>query len=164
MYYWVRDLRPDLANNVSTNSKDPAFWQHLTTFGVSIGLAGTIPLATVNAAFGTTPPAITWPDPNATDPAKIDDLAHAAVNGRGGFFVATDPDSLANSLTATINDIAARSGAAAAVAVSTPNVVSGDNFSYEVSYNSGNWSGDVQAYPIDLATGDRKSTRLNSRH
>ncbi len=153
MYYWVRDLRPDLANNVSTNSKDPAFWQHLTTFGVSIGLAGTIPIATVDAALGTNPPAITWPDPNATDPAKIDDLAHAAVNGRGGFFVATDPDTLASSLTATINDIAARSGAAAAVAVSTPNVVAGDNFSYEVSYNSGNWSGDVQAYPIDLTTG-----------
>ena len=153
MYYWVRDLRPDLANNVSTNSKDPAFWQHLTTFGVSIGLAGTIPIATIDAALGTNPPAITWPNPNATDPAKIDDLAHAAVNGRGGFFVATDPDTFASSLTATINDIAARSGAAAAVAVSTPNVVSGDNFSYEVSYNSGNWSGDLQAFPIDLATG-----------
>ncbi len=153
MYYWVRDLRPDLANNVSTNSKDPAFWQHLTTFTVSIGLAGTIPLATINAAFGATPPAITWPDPNASNPNKIDDLAHAAVNGRGGFFVATDPDTLANSLTATINEIAARSGAAAAVAVSTPNVVAGDNFSYEVSYNSGTWSGDLQAYPINLATG-----------
>ena len=250
MYYWVRDLRPDLANNVSTNSKDPAFWQHLTTFGVSIGLAGTISVGRIRLIFaafksfseldtnsdgflsptearglayftsanytatdtnsdgkislaeffavfsaitfsqldansdgflspteangsaevsanftaldtnsdGKISPAelslsITWPDPNATNPAKIDDLAHAAVNGRGGFFVATDPDTFASSLTATINDIAARSGAAAAVAVSTPNVVSGDNFSYEVSYNSGNWSGDLQAFPIDLATG-----------
>lgn len=250
MYYWARDLRPDLANNVSTNSKDPAFWQHLTTFGVSIGLAGTISVGRIRLVFATfksfsdldtnsdgflspteagrltyftsanyaatdtnsdgkislaeffavfgaitfsqldansdgflspteangsaevsanftaldtnsdgkISPAelslsITWPNPNITDPAKIDDLAHAAVNGRGGFFVATDPDSLANSLTTTINEIAARSGAAAAVAVSTPNVVAGDNFSYEVSYNSGTWSGDLQAYPINLATG-----------
>jgi len=153
MYYWVRDLRPDMANNVPTNPADPAFWQHLTTFTVSIGLAGTIPLATIDAALGTTPPAITWPDPNASDPAKIDDLAHAAINGRGAFFVATDPDTLASSLTATVNAIAARSGSAAAVAVSTPNVTLGDNFSYAVSYNSGDWSGDLLAYPIDLTTG-----------
>ena len=153
MYYWVRDLRPDLANNVSTNSKDPAFWQHLTTFGVSIGLAGTIPIASIDAALGTSPPVITWPNPNATDPAKIDDLAHAAVNGRGGFFVANDPDSLASSLTATVNDIAARTGSAAAVTVASANVIAGDNVSYAVSYNSGNWSGDLLAYPINLTTG-----------
>jgi type IV pilus assembly protein PilY1 len=153
MYYWVRDLRTDLENNVPTNSADPAFWQHLTTFTVSIGLAGTIPVATIDAALGTTPPAITWPDPNASDPNKIDDLAHAAINGRGGFFVATDPDTLANSLTATVNAIAARTGSAAAVAVSNPNLSPGDNVAYTVSYNSGSWIGDLQAYPIDLTTG-----------
>lgn len=153
MYYWVRDLRPDLPNNVPTNSADPAFWQHVTTFTVSIGLAGTIPLATINAAFGPTPPAITWPDPLASDPAKIDDLAHAAVNGRGGFFVATDPDTFANSLATALNNITARTGAAAAVAVANANVIAGDNASYASSYNSGTWTGDLQAFPVNLTTG-----------
>src|SRR5690606_1900450 len=40
MHYWKRDLRPTLANNVPESDDDPAFWQHMATFGLSIGLAG----------------------------------------------------------------------------------------------------------------------------
>jgi type IV pilus assembly protein PilY1 len=34
MYYWKRDLRGDLENNVPDSFADPAFWQHMVTFGV----------------------------------------------------------------------------------------------------------------------------------
>ena len=69
MYYWVNDLRPDKTQkNVPTNSKDPAFWQHMVNFTVGLGVYGTIPKATIDAAFtaiNATPPAadpaITWP-------------------------------------------------------------------------------------------------------
>jgi type IV pilus assembly protein PilY1 len=46
MYYWKRDLNTNIANNVPTNFKDPAFWQHMVTFGVGLGSAGrsTLPM------------------------------------------------------------------------------------------------------------------------
>lgn len=43
-YYWLTDLRGGataLANNVPPSRRDPAFWQHLTTFTVGLGIRGT---------------------------------------------------------------------------------------------------------------------------
>src|SRR5690606_7983838 len=40
MHFWKRDLRPTLRNIVPTTSANPAFWQHMVTFGLSIGLSG----------------------------------------------------------------------------------------------------------------------------
>lgn len=42
MYYWNRDLRTDLANKVTPNPKDVAFWQHMVTFTVGLGVEGTL--------------------------------------------------------------------------------------------------------------------------
>lgn len=42
MYYWKRDLQPGLVNNVPNSTANPAFWQHMSTFGISIGLGGTV--------------------------------------------------------------------------------------------------------------------------
>ncbi|WP_396913316.1 pilus assembly protein [Mycolicibacterium sp.] len=42
-YYWLTDLRGGtraLANNVPPSRRDPAFWQHLTTFTVGLGISG----------------------------------------------------------------------------------------------------------------------------
>lgn len=158
MYYWVNDLRT-LDNKVPTTTKDPAFWQHLVNFTVGLGVYGTLPEATVDAAFTASPVAsTTWPDPTAGDSQKIDDLAHAAVNSRGGYFSASDPEAFATALSEQLDDIISRGGAAAAVAVSNANVTSGDNASYASSYNSGSWTGDLQSYAIDLTTGIPSST------
>lgn len=57
MYYWKNDLRPDLDNNVQINSDDPAFWQHMVIFGITVapentGLVNTTaPLATLRNYF-----------------------------------------------------------------------------------------------------------------
>ena len=40
MHFWNRDLRPNLANKVHTNTADSAFWQHMTTFTVGLGVQG----------------------------------------------------------------------------------------------------------------------------
>src|SRR5690606_2344605 len=40
MEYWKKDLRDKLDNNVPNSAADPAFWQHMVTFGVAIGLRG----------------------------------------------------------------------------------------------------------------------------
>lgn len=158
MYYWVNDLRTDLGNNVQTNSIDPAFWQHLTNYTVGLGVTGTISKANIDSCFTSTPATISWPDPTASDMNKVDDLAHAAVNSRGGFHSASDPTTFSNALGDALDDVIGRNGAAAAVAVSNANVTSGDNASYASTYNSGSWTGDLQSYTIDLTTGVPSST------
>jgi len=160
MYYWKRDLRTDTAmtNNVPTNSKDPAFWQHMVNFTIGLGVTGTVPSASISAAFTTSPVAITWLNPTLADANKVDDLAHAAINSRGGFFSASDPTTFAKSLSDALNDIVSRSGAAAAVAVANANLVPGDSMSYASGYNSGDWSGELSAYTLDPATGIPSTT------
>ena len=73
MYYWKRDLRTDLDNLVPTSPINPAFWQHMVTFGVGLGVEGTISSTTAFNAIGASS-AISWPNPLDTQPAKIDDL------------------------------------------------------------------------------------------
>lgn len=158
MYYWKNDLRTDLTNNVPVNSKDPAYWQHMVNFTVGFGVTGTISSAAIASAFTSSPQTITWPDPDASDPNKVDDLAHAAINSRGGFYSASDPTTFANALADALQDIASRNGAAAAVAVANANLVSGDSASYASGYNSGDWTGELSAYTLDPATGIPSST------
>lgn len=108
MYYWARDLRPDLPNRVYTSGLNNAFWQHVTVYGVALGVFGTIPSATIQSAAGSPYPTRNWPNPATSNPAKIDDLAHAAVNSRGAFFSASDPNELANGLSSALDNINAR--------------------------------------------------------
>lgn len=153
MYYWKTDLRTDMQNNVPPNSKDPAFWQHMVNFTVGFGVTGTVSSADIASAFTSTPATITWPDPTASDPNKVDDLAHAAVNSRGGYFSASDPATFATALTDTLQDITSRVGASAAVAVANANLVSGDSALYASGYNSGDWTGELSAFDINPVTG-----------
>lgn len=39
-YYWKTDLQPSLDNRLAVSSRDPAYWQHLTTFTVGLGVSG----------------------------------------------------------------------------------------------------------------------------
>ena len=79
--------------------------------------------------------------------------AMAAAGGTTSAYLATNAAALQASLDAVTQDIIARDGSAAAVTVSNPNVVPGDNSSYESTYNSGSWTGDLKSYPIDTTTG-----------
>lgn len=153
MYYWKNDLRTDMANTLKANSKDPAYWQHMVNFTVGLGVSGTISSTAIASAFTSTPQTITWPNPTATEANKVDDLAHAAINSRGGYFSAADPTAFANAMTDALQDIASREGAAAAVAVANANLVPGDSALYASGYNSGDWSGELSAYDLDPATG-----------
>lgn len=40
-YYWKTDLRSTLDNEVSSSIRDPAFWQHLSTYTIGFGVSGT---------------------------------------------------------------------------------------------------------------------------
>ena len=97
MYYWNRDLVSDLENNVPTSTADPAFWQHMVTFGLSIGQQGNLdPSTDLPSIINGTK---SWGNPNdAEDADRIDDLWHASVNGHGSFLAAASPTEFAQGL------------------------------------------------------------------
>lgn len=152
MYYWKRDLRPDLANSVPVSTINPAFWQHMSTFGVGLGVTGSISPAAAFAAIGSGA-TITWPDPHTgtatvtVNAARLDDLLHASVNGRGGFFSASDPETFANELSAVLQNIIVRASSSAAVASNSTRLTTSTHL-YQALFNSGDWSGQLKAFPL----------------
>ncbi|MDX1538981.1 pilus assembly protein [Arsukibacterium sp.] len=152
MKYWKADLRTDLDNRVPTSTINPAFWQHMVTFGVGLGVIGNEEPDEAFAAInsGAT---ISWASPFAgttaqKNRAKIDDLLHASVNGRGGFFTADKPDEFALKLERTLTAIIDRVASASNLAGTTTSMQA-DDFVYQGSFNSGEWSGSLKSFNID---------------
>ena len=142
MQYWKNDLRTDLQNKVPTNPYDPAFWQHMVSFTVGLGVTGTLTELPSGAQ--------SWPDPTTGDAVKIDDLWHAAVNGRGSFFSASDPAAFSNALTNALTAIVARTGSASGVATSSSSLTTNGRL-YQAKFNSGEWSGQLLSIPLNAS-------------
>lgn len=151
MHFWVRDLRTDLPNDVPVSTKagniDPAFWQHMVTFGVGLGVTGSVDADTAFDAIlnGDT---IDWPNPHNSEAAKVDDLLHAGINGRGGFFNAADPDTFATQLTAVLKDIVSRVEESSTSAAASSAVLREDALSFSAGFRSTDWTGALQAAEI----------------
>ncbi|SJZ85445.1 pilus assembly protein [Novilysobacter spongiicola] len=144
MRYWKSDLRPGMENVVPVSVANPAFWQHMVTFSLSIGLSGSTGFDSVDDV-----PVdyASWPNPHSSNPARIDDLLHAAVNGRGEFVAAADPAAFAEGLKDALGVIANRTSSASNVAASSTSVGS-DTKLFQARYLSGDWSGELIAYPV----------------
>ena len=144
MYYWKRDLRTDLTNNVPVGNANPAFWQHMVNFTVGLGVFGTLNPTT--ALTGLTSGTTAWPQPvsNSTTGVNIDDLWHAAVNSRGGFFSASDPETFASALSSSLQEIVNRTSSSSSVATSTTQLKSSTKYFQSLS-TSGEWGGTVMS-------------------
>ncbi|GAB3091927.1 pilus assembly protein [Lysobacter terrae] len=150
MYYWKRDLRADLENNVPKSFADKAFWQHMVTFGVSIGLKGRL---NPNQDFDSIKNGTKhWPDPiNGGENAdRIDDLWHAGVNGHGGFLVASNTKEFTDGLLQAFAAVAERLGSASNVTANSTSFITNTRV-YQASYVSGKWSGELAAYDASEA-------------
>lgn len=169
MYYWKKDLRPDLDNNVPPTSRNPATWQHMTTYTVGLGVepvnitsGGTLLTTdvkeTVFAALADpSQPAIGWPKPANDSANNIADLLHAGVNGRGDFFSAGNPTEFAAAMQATLASISDQVGAIAALGQSSSSAA-GDTLLYQASFETNDWSGSLKAYEFDPETNKLKTT------
>ena len=177
MYYYKTDLRTTGAlsitkDNVPTSTKDGASHQHMVTFTLGLGLDGVMNYSPDYETAGSGdfhrirngltgcswspagPTAIcNWPQPVQDSPTALDDLWHAAVNGRGVYFSAKDPNTLQAGITSTLNSIKVTTGAAAASATSTPNITPTDNFIYSSTYRTLKWDGEIVAEKIDPVSG-----------
>lgn len=171
-YYYRTDLRSSALGNcgsapeVCTNNvpsgpgNSGPNHQHMITHTLGLGASGTLRyqenyLSAEDSDFrkiveGT----LSWPDPIFFNgPERIDDLWHAAVNGGGRYFSAVDPQSLARSLSSTVAEIRAATGAAAAAATSSQEPAEGDNLLFASSYRSIYWDGELEARRISLSDG-----------
>lgn len=95
-----------------------------------------------------------WPVPASGSNTNVDDLWHAAVNGRGLYFSATDPNSLSAGLTSALAGIKSRLGAASASATSSPNLTQSNNYIFSAVYRSVVWDGEVTSRTIDPTSGN----------
>jgi type IV pilus assembly protein PilY1 len=162
MKYWETDLQPSVANEVPTNAEDPAFWQHMTTFTLGLGFTpqyadGTpIPMDQVFAwADGDNSKAIsgfTWPQPSADSINNIADLAHAAVDGHGGFYSATSPQAFSNGLKDALKRASERVGTGASLAANSTQLQTG-TVAYQANYWTAKWKGDLKALAVNSTTG-----------
>ena len=167
-YYYNTDLRPTMEDNVPSSGQavedDKASWQHMTTFTMGLGLSGNLTYrsdyrtATTGSFAGLRAGTVSWPAPVADSATAIDDLWHAAVNGRGQYFSAADPDSVVSGLQTALAGVNARVASAAAAATSNLEPVAGDNFAYTAKYTTQKWTGELEAHQIDLSTGAVLST------
>jgi type IV pilus assembly protein PilY1 len=145
MYYYKRDLRSSIADQVPTNPNDSAAWQHMVTFGLSLGVSGTLdPESDLPALTAGTK---SWPNPALTSPAKLDDLWHATVNGRGAFVNASDPQQFTDGLSAVLTNIGERVAANGSVSASSTSI-SNDTLLYQARFVGSDWTGDLWARPI----------------
>jgi type IV pilus assembly protein PilY1 len=148
MYYWIRDIRPGIPDQVKDSV---APWQHVSFYGLAIGARGTISYPNgINAITSGTanwPPAV-----GAGGPEAVDDLWHAAVNGRGKYFNAQNAQQLAESIVSAVADFTDQSGTGTGVGLGGAQLSVSNQYAYKTSYEAGIW-GDVKKYAIDISTG-----------
>ncbi|MFT3806030.1 pilus assembly protein [Arenimonas sp.] len=149
MYYWKRDLMSTLTNDVPASAADPAYWQHMVTFGISIGLQGNLNPSTDLPSI--TNGSVKWTNPlDAEDDDRIDDLWHASVNGHGSFVAATSPAAFAQALLDALSLIAARRGSGSNVATNSTSFQDNTRV-FQARYLTGNWTGELAAYAATSA-------------
>jgi VCBS repeat-containing protein len=175
MYYYERDLSP-LANEVPATARDiagadasafggtaldPTMHQHMSTFVVAFGVGVPDSLGiTKDAVYGqpyTAPfdwtPAVGGGVLDvATEEGRLVDLLHAAVNGRGDYLSAGNPDELKANLENAFLQFSQAIGTASAVSFNSQEVQEGTNV-FRAFYNIRENTGDLVAQELDPVTG-----------
>ncbi len=147
-YYYDNDLRTDLDDAVPTDSFDSANYQHMVTYTIAFGLTGGLEDTDDDG----------WPNPPLTRTSdwyplnneydKVDDMWHAAWNGRGQYFNAQKPEELYDNVREALTDIASRIGGAASAAANSGSISSTSRI-FQAKFDSADWHGELLAYPVN---------------
>ena len=165
----------DVCGNSTNTAVKPDEQQSMKTFTLGLGASGFMQFSpsyltdvsgdfysvregvTPNASAGVcswqTSGSCNWPAPVSNTLTTVDDLWHAAVNGGGTYFSASNPTSLYTGLSSAIKALDGQTGAAAAASVSNPNVATGDNKVFVSNFISSEWSGEVRSLEMNVETG-----------
>ncbi|PHV06244.1 hypothetical protein CSQ96_15435 [Janthinobacterium sp. BJB412] len=180
-------LRPSLEPDMSKPGSVPAAGGenthlHMNTYTLGLGVDGVM---TYEANYDSAPKvggdfynlitaassgcpwngggAYVWPNPDVSNTAstvqeRVDDLWHAAVNGHGKYFSASEPREVVDGLSSALANMQVKIGAAAAAATSTPNISQQDNDIFSDTFTTVKWYGELSDKKIDPATGIVGST------
>ena len=151
MKYWATDLNSSLINNITPSGNDPAFWQHLNFWGITLGVDGKLPRnanTLANLRAGTQE----WPVPYTT-PGQIDDMWHATLNARGDMLSAGNPAQLKAAVNSMVGQILKTSSSQAGISANTLSL-SSNTLKFVPSYTTGEWSGNISAYQLDAKNGN----------
>lgn len=175
-YYYTTDLRSSALGNCSGNGGrdvcdntslsplpgDPATHQHVTTSTIGLGVSGTLTYDPdylvqtsgdfVNIRQGTA----NWPITDTGSPGAeaIDDLWHAAVNGRGIYYATNNSDTLATAIQKSLDAVTAVVGSSSAAATTSLQPTTGqDNQVFIASFTTVQWTGDLKAFPLSAVDG-----------
>lgn len=129
---------------VDTDDVPVRMHQHMATYTLSFGIGSSTKVMPDNpiAAF-------VWDDPGVSNAGKIDDLLHAAYNGRGEYLPANNPVELKRALDSIFSEIGQAEGAASAVAFNTQNVDSG-SLVFRAFFNTKTNTGNLVAHQVFL--------------
>lgn len=154
---------------------------HMNFYGVTLGASGLLfdpdVLANWEAAgkdlrafpYSATAPAgwsgtwpVAWPSEAnvlAADhhPTAVDDLWHAAINGRGLLMNAKNGNELGAKLTKILTSIADVNGSASAAAVNS-GTINSDTRLFQASFSTKDWSGELRAFDVQK---DNPATTAN---
>lgn len=123
---------------------------HMNTITVGLGAKGTIfgeTHSTAEDAYVTPP---LWPDVNTErDPRQVDDLYHAAVNGRGELYNAKSTDELGLVMREALKYVKAARGAGSAASFNSAKQKDGEKKVFVGLFDTADWSGDFRALPVD---------------
>jgi len=141
---------------------DPANWPHLVQYMVTLGVPGKLiasddadckdannDLCLLRRGQTNSSGSAGWTAPLNNDPTAIDDTWHAAINSRGAYFNAANPQNLVDQLTNILTNISARNVPATTSALNTSVLVQGA-IGFTAGYNSGDWSGLFQAITANV--------------
>lgn len=152
MYYYENDLNTLLADRVPTLAGvDEAEHQHLITYGVALGAVGDLdPEGTKNSSASDTDPTdsnFEWPGVISNTSSTIDDLWHAAYNGRGDFLNASDAVEFLDALNNVFGDVADRTSSSSSVALSS-GFLNSSSLLFQARFDSTEWTGQLFAYSV----------------
>lgn len=177
MYYYENDLAPQLPDSHPGQGCDEARHQHMIThvlaFGPpvshepgdsnSVGSPDNSNFSQ-NACLSRSLPQITnWPQPLSGTSSVMDDIWHAAVNGRGDYRSTRNPMILAEAFSDIIGRIQASPQTYPDTMISGLALDQDSSVIVQSSYSSSDWSGDLKAFPFDTAqasSGNAKGNQL----
>ncbi len=138
------------------SSGDNEQFQHMNTFTLGLGVSGTIPYD--STITPTSAKQMDWPTPTVSssggDATNVDDLWHAALNGRGKFYSVLSASDLSAAISSIVDVVQSVAGAGASAATTSLALVPGDgNRIFKASYTTVQWTGEVQAFTINASDG-----------
>ena len=159
MHYYETDMFTGVEDGVPVGTRDilgapdgtfadetDLMHQHMKTFAISFGASGSVEDDDI-PVNPTTP--FTWPDPFSGAFAKIDDLRHAALNGRGSYINASNPEELQAAFEAAFLEFTQAASSSSAAAFNSTSLRDG-TLLYRGFYDLRDNTGELTATAVDV--------------